>query len=38
MSNFLTKLLGDKNRWQSMEACADAPTRDYRYAEIMQYM
>jgi DNA-binding ferritin-like protein (Dps family) len=40
MSNFLTKILGDKNEWKSMEARADALPRDYRivYAEIMQYM
>jgi DNA-binding ferritin-like protein (Dps family) len=36
----LTKILGDKNEWKSMEARADALPRDYRivYAEIMQYM
>jgi DNA-binding ferritin-like protein (Dps family) len=40
MSNFLTKILGDKNEWKSMEARADALPRDYRivYAEIMPYM
>jgi DNA-binding ferritin-like protein (Dps family) len=40
MSNFLTKILGDRNEWKSMEARADALPRDYRivYAEIMQYM
>ncbi len=39
MSNFLTKILGDKNEWKSMEARADALPRDYRivYAEIMQH-
>jgi DNA-binding ferritin-like protein (Dps family) len=40
MSNFLTKILGDKNEWKRVEARADALPRDYRivYAEIMQYI
>jgi len=40
MSNFWTKVIGDKKEWRSMEARADALPRDYRivYREMKQYM
>jgi DNA-binding ferritin-like protein (Dps family) len=40
MSSLLTKVLGDKKEWRSMEARADALPRDYRivYAEIKPYL
>jgi DNA-binding ferritin-like protein (Dps family) len=38
--NVLTKLIGDKKAWKSMEARAQALPRDYRvvYDEIKKYM
>jgi DNA-binding ferritin-like protein (Dps family) len=40
MSNFWTKVVGEKKEWRSMEARADALPRDYRivYGEIKQYL
>jgi DNA-binding ferritin-like protein (Dps family) len=40
MSNFTTKLFGDKRQWKAMEARADALPRDYGivYDEIKSYM
>ena len=40
MSNFWTKVIGEKKEWRSMEARAAALPRDYRivYGEIKQYM
>jgi DNA-binding ferritin-like protein (Dps family) len=40
MSNFLTKVLGEKKEWKRMEARADALPSDYRtvYGEIKKYM
>ena len=40
MSNFWTKVIGDKKEWRSMEARADALPRDYRimYGEIKHYL
>ena len=40
MSNFWTKVTGEKKEWRSMEARADALPRDYRimYREIKRYM
>ena len=40
MSNFLTKLIGDKKEWKRMEARANALPRDYRvvYGEMKSYM
>jgi DNA-binding ferritin-like protein (Dps family) len=40
MSNFMTKLLGDKKDWNAMEARADALPRDHGivYDEIKSFM
>jgi DNA-binding ferritin-like protein (Dps family) len=40
MSNFLTKILGDKKEWKAMEARANALPRDYRvvYGEMKSYL
>ncbi len=40
MSNFLTKIVGDKKEWKAMEARANALPRDYRivYGEMKSYM
>ena len=40
MSNFLTKILGDKKEWKAMEARANALPRDYRvvYGEMRSCM
>lgn len=40
MSNLVTKLLGDKREWKTMEARADALPPDYRivYGEIKPYL
>ena len=40
MSNFWTKVIGEKKEWRSMEARADALPRDYRimYGEIKHYL
>ena len=40
MSNFWTKVLGDKKEWRRMEARADALPREYRivYGEIKPYL
>jgi DNA-binding ferritin-like protein (Dps family) len=40
MSNFLTKILGDKKEWKAMEARANALPSDYRivYDEMKSYM
>jgi DNA-binding ferritin-like protein (Dps family) len=40
MTNFLTKIIGDKKEWRRMEARADALPRDYRimYREMKHYM
>ena len=40
MSNFVTKLLGDKTEWKAMEARSDALPRDFGivYDEIKSYM
>ena len=40
MSNFWTKVTGEKKEWRSMEARADALPRDYRimHAEIKHYL
>jgi len=40
MSNFLTKILGDKKEWKAMEARANALPRDYRvvYGQMKSYL
>jgi DNA-binding ferritin-like protein (Dps family) len=40
MTNFLTKIIGDKREWNNMQVRAKALPRDYQivYNEIMQYM
>jgi DNA-binding ferritin-like protein (Dps family) len=40
MPNLVTKLIGDKKEWKSMEGRADALPRDYRivYDEMKRYM
>lgn len=40
MTNFLTRIIGDKKEWKRMEARARALPRDYRivYDEMKQYM
>jgi DNA-binding ferritin-like protein (Dps family) len=40
MTNFLTKIIGDKREWNNMQSRAKALPRDYQivYNEIMQYM
>ncbi len=40
MDNFLTRIIGDKKEWKSMEARAKELPSDYRivYGEIKQYM
>jgi DNA-binding ferritin-like protein (Dps family) len=40
MSNFLTKILGDKKEWKAMEARANVLPRGYRivYDEMKSYM
>lgn len=40
MNNFLTKIIGDKKEWKSMEARAKRLPGDYRivYGEIQKYM
>jgi DNA-binding ferritin-like protein (Dps family) len=40
MSNFWSKVVGEKKEWRSMEARAAALPRDYRilYGEIKQYL
>jgi DNA-binding ferritin-like protein (Dps family) len=39
MSNFWTKVIGEKKEWRSMEARADALPRDFRivYGQIKKY-
>ncbi len=40
MSNFLTKIIGDKKEWKAMEARANLLPRDYRivYGQMKSYM
>ncbi len=40
MTNFLTKIIGDKKEWNKMQARAKALPRDYQivYSEIQKYM
>lgn len=40
MSSFLTKILGDKKEWRSMEARANALPRGYQivYGEVKSYL